>query len=97
LEVATLKQIAHQQVIEEMEDSSPTVLTAVKPWCKRLTSRESRPASIGDGMLWHARMGHPGLMSLHMLGANSLEIKLQEFKIIQCPHCSLVKIKQQIS
>jgi transposase InsO family protein len=82
-------------VIEEME--SPTVLAVKKQRKRRLTSRDPRPASIGDGLLWHARMGHPGPMSLHMLGKNSLGVRLRGPKTVQCPYCSLAKIKRQIS
>ena len=50
--VATLKQTAHQQVIEEMENDSNTALAVERrERKKRLTSRDSRPASIGDRWL----------------------------------------------
>ena len=62
-------------MIEEIDDSS-TVLAIKKHQKRRLISRDSRPAFIGDGKLWHARMGYPGPMSLHMLDKNSLEVRL---------------------
>jgi len=73
--MATIKIIARHPVIEEM-DEPPTALAVKKQRKRRLTSRDSRPASIADGTLWHARMGHPGPMSLHMLGKNSLGVRL---------------------
>ena len=51
MKIATLKQIAHQQMIEEMKNKPPTVLTAVKLRHKKLTSQDSRSASIEDRML----------------------------------------------
>ena len=42
-------------------------------------------------------MGHPGLMSLHKLGENALGVRLRGPKTVQCPYCSLAKIKRQIS
>ena len=95
--IATIKLIARQPVIEEAEDNHPMALAVKKQRKQRLTSRDPRPASIGDGLLWHARMGHPGPMSLHMLGKNSLGVRLRGLKTVQCPHCSLAKIKRQIS
>ena len=70
--IAIVKLIAHQLVIEEME--SPTILAVKRK--QRLISRNPRPAFIGDELLWHARMSYPGPMSLHMLGANALNIRL---------------------
>ena len=56
-----------------------------------------RPASKGDGALWHARMGHPGPMSLHMLGKHALGVALRGPSTTQCRVCSLAKIEKQIS
>ena len=64
---------------------------------RRISSRDVRPDSKGDARLWHLRLGHPGPMSLHHLGINALGVKLQGPKTTECQHCSLAKIKRQIS
>ena len=64
---------------------------------RRVTSRDPRPDSKGDAKLWHLRLGHPGPMSLHQLGVNALGVKLNGPKTTECQHCSLAKIKRQIS
>jgi hypothetical protein len=63
----------------------------------RITSRDPRPDSKGDAKLWHLHLGHPGPMSLHQLGVNALGVKLNGPKTTECQHCSLAKIKRQIS
>ena len=83
-------------MIEEMNESS-TALAVKKQQKRRLISRDSKSASIADETLWHARMSHSESMSLHMLNKNSLEVRLWDSKTVQCSHCSLVKIKCQIS
>jgi hypothetical protein len=64
---------------------------------RRISSRDVRPDSKGDARLWHLRLGHPGPMSLHHLGINALGVKLQGPKTTECQHCSLAKIKRQVS
>src|SRR6266571_5241654 len=64
---------------------------------RRASSRDIRPDSKGDARLWHLRLGHPGPMSLHHLGINALGVKLHGPKTTECQHCSLAKIKRQIS
>ena len=56
-----------------------------------------RPASKGNAALWHARMRHPGLMSLHKLGRNCLKVDLQGPSTAECRSCAQAKIKRQIS
>jgi hypothetical protein len=95
--ICSLKEIAGQQVIEE--NSRPSILAAQRVQRRRgkPNSRMPRPASKGDGALWHARMGHPGPMSLHKLGANCLSVVLCESSTTECQFCAQIKIKQQIS
>jgi hypothetical protein len=64
---------------------------------RRTSSRDVRPDSKGNARLWHLRLGHPGPMSLHHLGINALGVKLQGPKTTECQHCSLAKIKRQVS
>jgi GAG-pre-integrase domain len=64
---------------------------------RRITSKDPRPDSKGDAKLWHLRLGHPGPMSLHQLGVNALGVKLNGPKTTECQHCSLAKIRRQIS
>jgi GAG-pre-integrase domain len=92
--VGALTEIAGQQVIEE--NSPPSILAAQRIRRRNPTSRTPRPASKGDAALWHARMGHPGPMSLHKLGLNCLGVALRGPSITECKACSLAKIKQQI-
>lgn len=64
---------------------------------RRHTSRDPRPDAVGDGVLWHARMGHPGPLALQKLGANSLGVRLRGPKTTECQHCAQAKIHRQIS
>ncbi|KAM4062567.1 GAG-pre-integrase domain-containing protein [Hirsutella rhossiliensis] len=51
-----------------------TVFQATKS--RRAGTKDPRPASQGDGNLWHARLGHPGPLALHKLGLrNGVRIK----------------------
>jgi transposase InsO family protein len=91
-----------QQVIEYVPSgsvSSAFIASHLPRRCRksRLTSRDPRPDSKGDARLWHLRLGHPGPMSLHKLGVNALGVKLNGPKTTECQHCSLAKIKRQIS
>src|SRR6266487_639171 len=91
--VGTLKETARQQVLEEI--GLPSVLATSR--IRRKTSRAPRLPSTGDSALWHARMGHPGPMSLHKLGSTCLGVALRGPSTTECKVCSLAKIKRQIS
>jgi transposase InsO family protein len=96
--VCTLKETDGQQVIENSPEQQATALATSRVRRRRkATSRQPRPASKGDGALWHARMGHPGPMSLHKLGANSLGVALRGPSTTECEFCSQAKIRRQIS
>ncbi len=97
--VCTLKEIMGQQVIEDNSEQLTASALAINRIRRqrKATSRQPRPASKGDGALWHARMGHPGPMSLHKLGANSLGVILRGPSTTECEFCSQAKIRRQIS
>ena len=63
----------------------------------KATLRQPRPVSKGDARLWHLHIGHPGPMSLHHIGTNTVGVKLQGPKTTQCQQCAQAKIKRQIS
>jgi len=94
-----LEEIQGQQVLEfRPVESINTAFTASRiPRRRRVSSRDPRPASQGDGRLWHCRMGHPGPMSLHKLGANSLGVRLRGPSTTECQFCSQAKIKRQVA
>ena len=62
----------------------------------RRRSGKPRSSSKGDAFIWHCRMGHPGPISLHKLGENSLGVTLLGPSTIQCEACSLAKMHRQI-
>ena len=93
--VCILEEKAGQHIIEE--SPTPTALVTGRIRKRRITSRHPRPASKGDGILWHARMGHLGPMSLHKLGTNSLGVVLRGPSTSKCEFCSRGKIRKQIS
>ena len=90
-----MQEVNGQQVIEHRTpDSIPYgVAFAVNHLVRRrATSRDPRPAAIGDGYLWHRRMGHPGPMSLYHLGQTLLGVRLRGPTTVQCDHCAQAKI-----
>ena len=93
--VCILKEVEGQQVIEDNYHLS--VLAAQRVRQRMQTSRKPQPASKGDGILWHLRMGHLGPLSLHKLGANSLGVALHGPSTTECSVCSQAKIRRQIS
>jgi transposase InsO family protein len=96
--ICTLQEIGGQQVINYRPIERHREAFAVnRVPRRRITSRDPRPPRKGDGMLWHRRMGHPSPMAVHKLGQNSLGTKLRGPSIVQCPHCSLAKIRRQVS
>jgi len=86
--VCTLKEVEGQQVIEDSTEQPTALATSQVRRRRKATSRQPRPASKGDGALWHARMGHPGPMSLHKLGANALGVVLRGPSTTECEFCS---------
>jgi Reverse transcriptase (RNA-dependent DNA polymerase)/GAG-pre-integrase domain len=97
--ICTLQEIDGQQVINFRPVARQFEAFAANriPRRRKVTTRDPRPPRKGDGMLWHQRLGHPGPMAIHKLGQNSLGVKLTGPSIVQCPHCSLAKIRKQIS
>ena len=94
--VCSLREIAGQQVINYRPIERQFEAFAVNRVPRRkVTSRDPRPAKKGDGLLWHRRLGHAGPMAVSKLGENSLGVKLTGPNTVQCPHCSLAKIKRQ--
>ena len=93
--VCSLQEIAGQQVINHRPIERQFEAFAVnRVPRRRVTSRDPRPAKKGDGILWHRRLGHAGPMAVRKLGENSLGVKLTGPSTVQCPHCSLAKIKK---
>src|SRR5467141_1795303 len=95
--ICSLQQIAGQQVINYKPVERNLEAFAANRIPRRITSRHPRPPKKGDGRLWHRRLGHPVPMAVRKLGENSLGVKLTGPSIVQCSHCSLAKIKRQIS
>jgi len=94
--VCSLREIAGQQVINYRPIERQFETFAVNRVPRRkVTSRDPRPAKKGDGSLWHRRLGHAGPIAVSKLGQNSLGVKLTGPNTVQCPHCSLAKIKRQ--
>ena len=102
--ICSLTEKAGHQVLEDLGDFHPSARrpksafqTATEKKRERITSRDPRPASKGDGHLWHARMGHPGPLSLHKLGTHCLGVALKGPKTVECEFCIKAKMKRQIS
>jgi hypothetical protein len=97
--ICMLQEIDGQQVINFRPVARQFEAFAANriPRRRKVTTRDPRPPRKGDGMRWHQRLGHPGPMAIHKLGQNSLGVKLTGPSIVQCPHCSLAKIRKQIS
>jgi hypothetical protein len=100
--ICTMEEIYRQQVLEYVPYRSSNTVTVAnrsreavrKP---KRTSRHPKPPSKSDAKLWHLQMGHPGPLSLHHLGRNTIRARLQGPKTTECQHCAQAKIKRQIS
>ncbi|XP_044715296.1 GAG-pre-integrase domain-containing protein [Hirsutella rhossiliensis] len=71
-----------------------TVFQATKS--RRAGTKDPRPASQGDGNLWHARLGHPGPLALHKLGLRN-GVRIKGPKTVECEFCAQGKARKQIS
>ena len=80
----------------QRSDSSSKATLLITPIPRR-RSGKPRSSSKGDAFIWHCRMGHPGPISLHKLGENSLGVTLLGPSTTQCEACSLAKMHRQIS
>ncbi len=69
--------------------SDPSILRNSWPYQRRYS------ASNSDN--WYRRMGHIGLLGLHILGKECLGLRLQGKKMCQYTHCAMFKISQQVS
>jgi transposase InsO family protein len=96
-----LSVIEGQQVVEFRSEEKELGLASAYATSRfpkrRITLRDPRPASKGNGRLWHNRMGHPGPMSLHELGKNSLGVSLLGPRTVECEFCAKAKIKRQVA
>ena len=97
--MCVIKDTNGQQIIKEgtSTDSAHATVLAADLKRRQPTSRKPRPASKGDGALWHARMGHPGPGALHMLGIKCLGVDLRGPPTSGCIYCAQAKIPRQIS
>ena len=97
-----MEEIYGQQILEYVPHRSSNAVTVANRSLKAVgklkrISRHPKLPSKGDAKLWHLRMGHPGPLSLHHLGRNTIRARLQGPKTTECKYCAQAKIKRQIS
>lgn len=83
-----------QFVIEDLPASMPpVVLTSYR---RKVNLETAQAASIGDGTLWHLRLGHPGQEVITQLTKHTGGVRIKGPTTVQYNACGVTKTKQLI-
>ena len=95
--VANLREFHRQFVLEYIpNDDHPYTRTAFYIRRNKFNTWTKRRAVIGDAMLWHLRLGHPGPEALKHLVNASKGVRIKGVKTVECDACGTSKAKRQI-
>ncbi len=90
----------HENKYEIGDDENGGIVFATFPAdsaTPRNTRPYQRPHSAAKSDTWYRRMGHIGLLGLHILGKKCLGVRLQGKIMFQLTHFAMSKISQQMS
>ncbi|RYP32481.1 hypothetical protein DL768_011137 [Monosporascus sp. mg162] len=92
--VATLIDKFDQFVIEDI--SATATHAALAAYRRNVNSYTARPPRIGDGTIWHLRLGHPGPEVITQLQSHTRGVRLKGPTTVECQACGKAKAKRQI-
>lgn len=84
----------YQFVMEDIPASMPPA--ALTSYRQKINSGTARSASIGDGNLWHLRLGHPGQEVIAQLTKHTEGVRIKGPTTVKCSACVVAKAKQLI-
>ena len=95
--ICVVKQGYGQWLLQYREATEAGLKAAFEVRHRRKTSREQRLPVVGNGNLWHNRLGHPGPTTIEQLGKRCLGALLRGPNTVDCSHCAQSKMKRQTS
>ncbi|RYP31782.1 hypothetical protein DL768_011160 [Monosporascus sp. mg162] len=84
----------NQFVIEDI--SAIATHAALVSYRRNVNLYTARPPRIGDGTIWHLRLGHPGPEVIGQLQSHTRGVRLKGLTTVECQACGKAKAKRQI-